>query len=99
MMVQFHPCSNDYCLFHALVKPSFKTTGTYSTVVSLGKLSDYVVGSQCNCKAGAAGCCKHVAALLTNILDVVELGLKDVPHDKTCTEQLQQWQQASKKCR
>ena len=98
MMVQFHPCSNDnYCLFHALVKPSFRTTGKYSTIVSLGELSGYVVGAQCSCKAGAGGCCKHVAELLYSILDYVELGLKDIPQDKSCTEQPQQWHKPKKK--
>ncbi len=43
------------------------------------------------CKAGGGGCCKHVAALLYNILDYTELGLNEIPPDKTCTELPQQW--------
>ena len=35
--------------------------------------------------------CKHVAALLYNILDYVELGICEIPADKTCTEKPQQW--------
>ena len=66
--------TDSHCLFRGAVKPSFKTTGSYSTVVALSKISGYVLGAQCNCKAGAGGCCKHVAALLYNILDYVELG-------------------------
>lgn len=73
------------------MKPSFKNTGKYSTTVSLGKLSGCVVSAQCDCKAGAGGCCKHVAALLYNILDYVELGLGDIPADKSCTDQPQRW--------
>ena len=98
MMVQFHPCdSYDYSLFHAYIKPSFKSTGEYSTVVSLGKLSGYVVGAngQCNYKAGAGGCCKRVAALLYNILEYIELGLSEIPQDKS-TEQPQQWHKPCK---
>ncbi len=89
MMVRFNPTGieND-CLFHAFVKPSFKNTGKYSTTVSLGKLSGCVVSAQCDCKAGAGGCCKHVAALLYNIL---ELGLGGIPADESCTDQPQRW--------
>ncbi len=32
-----------------------------------------------------------IAALLYNILDYKKLGLKEIPQDKTCTEQPQQW--------
>ena len=66
-------------------------TGKYTTIVSIAKASGFVVGAQCNCKAGAGGCCKHVAALLYNILDYIELGLNEIPSDKICTEQPQQW--------
>ena len=68
-----------------------KTTGSYSTVVALSKLTGYIIGARCKCKAGASGCCKHVAALLYNILDYVELGLAAIPEGKTCTDKPQQW--------
>ncbi len=71
--------------------PSFKNTGKYSTIVALAKSSGHVAGGKCNCKAGGGGCCKHVAALLYNILDYTELGLNEIPPDKTCTELPQQW--------
>ena len=64
------------------MKSSFKTTGNCSTVVALNKNSAYVLGPQCNCKAGAGGCCKHVAALLYSILDYVELGLAIIPEER-----------------
>ena len=56
--------TDNHCLFRGIVKPSFKTTGSYSTVVALSKILGYGRGAQCNCKAGAGGCCKHIAALL-----------------------------------
>ena len=65
-MVGFPPgfATDSHCLFQAM-RPSFKTTGSYSTVVALSKITDYVLGAQCDCKAGAGGCSKHVAALCT----------------------------------
>ena len=92
-MVGFPPgfAADSHCLFRGAVKPSFKTTGSYSTVVALSKISGYVLGAQYNCKAGAGGCCKHVAALLYNILNYVELELAIIPEDKTCTDTAQQW--------
>ena len=91
--VRFHPgsLSDNHCIFHAEVKPSMKTTGIYSTAIALSKLTGYVIGACCKCKAGAGGCCKHAAALLYNILDYVELGLAAIPEGKTCTDKPQQW--------
>ena len=79
-----------HCLFYGIVKPSFKTNGSYSTVVALSQNSDYVLGAQCNCKAGAGGCCKRAAASWYKILDYVELGLAIISEDKTCTDIPQQ---------
>ena len=91
--VRFHPgsLSDNHCIFQTEVKPSMKTTRSYSTVVALSKLTGYVIGSCCKCKAGAGGCCKHVVALLYNILDYVELGLAAIPEGKTCNDKPQQW--------
>ena len=50
-----------------------------------------VVYANCLCKAGKGGCCKHVAALLFQILDYIQLELVEVPDDLTCTQLLQQW--------
>ena len=47
--------------------------------------------AKCYCPAGAGGCCKHVAATLYQLLDYIELGLSDIPDDKTCTQELQKW--------
>ena len=40
---------------------------------------------------GSSGRCKHVAAILFQLLDFCELELSQVPDEKTCTEELQQW--------
>ena len=84
-MVVFPPgfATDSNCLFRGIVKSSFKTTGSYSSVVALSKISGYVLSAQCNCKAGAGGCCRHVDALLYNILNYVELELAIIPEDKT----------------
>lgn len=42
-------------------------------------------------KAGAGGCCKHVAAAFYQLIDYKELAVKSVPSDKTCTDILQKW--------
>ena len=46
---------------------------------------------RCVCPAGKTGLCKHVAALLFQLLDYIELGLNEVPDSLTCTQELQQW--------
>ena len=35
--------------------------------------------------------CKHVAATFFQLLDFIELGLSDIPDEKTCTEEIQKW--------
>ena len=60
-------------------------------MVALRKSTGYVIGTCCKCKAGAGGCCKHVAALLYNILDYVELGLSALREDKSCNDNPLQW--------
>ena len=42
-------------------------------------------------EAGSGGCCKHVAAVLYQLVDYKESATKSVPDDKTCTDILQQW--------
>ena len=37
------------------------------------------------------GWCKHVVALLRQILDYIQLKLNEVPDDLTCTQLSQQW--------
>ena len=61
----------------------------YLVYVHLHQHSGDVTYAKCNCPAGAGGCCKHVAATLYQLLDYIELGLSDIPDDKTCTQELQ----------
>ena len=90
-MVGFPPsfATDNYFPFCGIVKPSLKTTGSYSTVLLLARSPATLVNSVI--KTGAGGCCRHVAALLCNILDYVEHGLSIIPEDKTCTDTPQQW--------
>ena len=59
--------------------------------VHLHQDSGKVSCASCTCAAGKGGCCKHVAALLFQILDYIQLELTEVPDDLTCTQLLQQW--------
>ena len=68
-------------------------SGSYAVLASYSKASGYVVDAQCNCKAGAGGCCKHITALLFNILNYVELALSNIPKNKICTDMPHQWNQ------
>ena len=63
----------------------------YIVYVHLDQSSGDVVFSKCCCPAGVGGRCKHVAATLFQLLDYVELGLSDIPDDKTCTQEIQKW--------
>ncbi len=96
-MVGFPPgfTTDNHSPFRGIVKPSFKTTGMYSTVVALSKISGYVLGAQCNSKAGAGGCCKHVAALPYNILSYVAVVLAIIPVDQICIDTSQHWNRLS----
>ena len=63
----------------------------YEVYVHLCQHTGEMFYAKCNCKAGAGGCCKHVAAVLYQLVDYKELDIKSVPDDKVCTELLQQW--------
>lgn len=45
--------------------------------------SGNILYGKCSCKAGAGGCCKHIAALLFQLSECKQLDLKTVPDDKT----------------
>ena len=89
--VKFHPGSDNQCFCCALVQASFKSSTNYSTSVCLHKSDGSVFGAQCKCKAGAGGCCKHVAALFYCILDYSDHQLTQIPDHRTCTDKPQQW--------
>ena len=65
----------------------------YTVHVHLYQDTGKVSYASCSCAscAGRGGCCKHVAALLFQILDFIQLELSEVPDDLTCTQFLQQW--------
>ena len=67
----------------------------YPVYVHLDHVSGEVE-SKCHCKAGQGGCCKQVAALLYTLLDYVNMDLKGIPRDITCTEVGQKWNVPSK---
>ena len=72
------------------VAASMKRT-LYDVYIHLCQLTGKILHGKCSCKAGAAGRCKHCAALLYQLCEYIQLGLKSVPDDKTCTDTLQQW--------
>ncbi len=63
----------------------------YVVYVHLIQTTGEVDYAQCQCPAGVGGRCKHVAATLFQLLDYIELGLSDIPDEKTCTEEIQKW--------
>jgi hypothetical protein len=63
----------------------------YTVYVHLLCDSGRVVHASCGCPAGKGGCCKHVDALLFQLLDYKELELTEVPVKISCTEKLQSW--------
>jgi hypothetical protein len=77
-------------LVKAMVHASMKQK-SYVVYVHLNQLTGEVVHASCACKAGKGECCKHVAALLFQIIDYIQLELAEVPDDLTCTQLLQQW--------
>ena len=82
---------NQVCyLIKGTVHASMKRK-SYVVYVHLNQATGDVVYGNCSCKAGKGGCCKHVAALLFQILDYIQLELTEVPDDPTCIQLLQQW--------
>ena len=63
----------------------------YDVYVHLCQDAGEVLYGKCSRKAGACGRCKHCAALLYQLCECVQLDLKCVPDDKTCTDILQKW--------
>ena len=71
---------------HAAMKKNI-----YTMYVHLHQVTGSIGYANCSCKAGRGGCCKHIAALLFQILDYIQLELKEVPDNVTSTQLLQQW--------
>ena len=68
------------CNVHASMKKT-----QYVVYVHLHQDTGKVSHASCSCPAGQGGCCKHVAALLFQLLDYIQLELTEVPDDLTCT--------------
>ena len=64
---------------------------TYTVYVHLNEANGEVVYSNCTCKAGKGGQCKHIVALLFQVIEYKQLDLTEIPDHLTCTELLQQW--------
>ena len=77
-------------IIKAKVQASMKNV-RYSIYVHLDQDLGDICFATCNCKAGQAGCCKHVAALLYTVLDFSNMDLKEVPMDLACTQKGQKW--------
>ncbi len=82
--------NNVYFLVRCKVNAEMKKK-TYTVYVHINQITSKIEYANCECPAGAGGRCKHVAAILFQLLDYTELDLNEVPDDKTCTQQLQQW--------
>ncbi|CAB3984846.1 ATP-dependent DNA helicase PIF1 [Paramuricea clavata] len=63
----------------------------YMVCVHILQGSGNVCYAKCQCPARKEGVCKHVAAILFQILEFKELELSEVPDDISCTEKLQKW--------
>ena len=54
----------------------------------MGRLHVY---SNCTCKADKGGQCKHIVALLFQVIEYKQLDMTEIPDHLTCTQLLQQW--------
>ena len=63
---------------------------TYLVYVHFNQSIGQVVHANCTWKTGKGGCCKHAPALLFQIIDYIQLELKEIPDDLTGTQLLQQ---------
>jgi hypothetical protein len=77
-------------ILKATVHASMKKV-SYVVYVHLNQVNGDVVHGHCSCKAGKGGQCKHVAAMLYQIIDYVQLEVSEVPDVLSCTQVLQQW--------
>ena len=86
VLVKFNIQMGEHCKVNAQMKKE-----DYTVCVHLNSQSGKVVHASCECPAGKEGCCKHIAALLFQLLDYRELELTEVPVQLSCAEKLQSW--------
>ena len=67
-------------------------SNTYTVYVHVNQANGEVVYSNCTCAAGKGGRCKHIVALLFQIIEYKQLDMTEIPDQLTCTQLLQQWQ-------
>jgi hypothetical protein len=63
----------------------------YTVYVHLDEANGEVVHRNCTCTAGKGGQCKHVVALLFQVIEYKQLDITEIPDKPTCTQLLQQW--------
>ena len=63
----------------------------YDVYVHLCQDTGDVLYVKCSCKVGACGRCNHCAALLYQLCEYIQLGLKCDLDDKTFIDILQKW--------
>ena len=63
----------------------------YTTVIIIQKHTGTILGGKCECKAGLGGYCKHVAAIIVQILDYQRMGKEFLPRHISKTSKPQSW--------
>ena len=53
------------------------------------QISVDILCGECTCKPGCGGCNKHAGEALYYLVEYLQLDIKAVPDDKTCTDILQ----------
>ncbi|KAH9360144.1 hypothetical protein HPB48_000313 [Haemaphysalis longicornis] len=90
-------CRTDHHVWvKASVEASFALSKLYKTSVVILQSDASITEAGCECRAGATGVCKHVAALLWLLLDAV-LSDTHFVSETSCTERARSWKTGSKK--
>ena len=61
-------------------------SSTYTVYAHLNQTNGDVVHSNCTCAAGKGGECKHIVALLFQIIEYKQLDMTEIPDHLTCTQ-------------
>ncbi|CAN7995613.1 unnamed protein product [Ixodes hexagonus] len=91
-----HTTSAPETIVKANVEASMTLTKRYAVHAVLCQ-DGQVSKASCACKAGQGGVCKHVAALLWHMLDLIREGRSYIPDALACTEGARQWGPSSSK--
>ena len=60
-------------------------------MIIIQRITGTILGGKCECKAGLGGYCKHVAAIIFQILDSQRQGKQFLPRDMSKTSKPQAW--------